>query len=434
MAMVQALVVQPYPSAKRRRYAEVLTGQRGASQPREEAIKRRLREIRDYSAGHLNELSAELVARLAEDAEMDVVVAEDATQAAEAVRRICGSDRIAIGKSAVVLEEIVPALSDQYLQIIDSYHDQFDPFENRLSGRAKLPDLPLAAAMDSVDVAMELTGRRKTSLREQGAKDFTGLLGAAAVSARDGAIVLLQHTRNISDVVEQARDIIFVVALDKIVEDLDDAVFVAKAMAAFGWEGIPRNLCGKAGSGVSIDDLPFEACSELEGHKIHLILLDNGRSQLLQSDYRDLLTCIGCRACVRDCPTASLFNEGGPWTPKDYINSFVLGRTMSLEYCIQCKGCRIACPLDIDLPRMILDAKTRALQGKRLPLSDAFLAFYPGMAKLSSRVPSLANTTIGNHALRRIAEKTFGMSRERDLPRIGRTSLARRSGHNGRHS
>jgi L-lactate dehydrogenase complex protein LldF len=100
----------------------------------------------------------------------------------------------------------------------------------------------------------------------------------------------------------------------------------------------------------------------------HLIILDNGRSQLQASGLQEILMCIRCGACLNACP---VFREigghgyvgmGGSIAPyPGPIGSVVspglfgaeafghLAQASSL-----CGACREACPVDIDLPGMLL--------------------------------------------------------------------------------
>jgi Fe-S oxidoreductase len=110
-----------------------------------------------------------------------------------------------------------------------------------------------------------------------------------------------------------------VAGLDKIVKSLDDAVFQTKCVATFGSEALPFTLRSKKKQESRIDELPFEMPLEQTPSKIHLILLDNDRTSLLQSQFKDFFLCIGCRSCTASCP-ANL--SGKPLSPRDLISNF----------------------------------------------------------------------------------------------------------------
>lgn len=424
--MLPILLMQPDSTSKRRRFSRTLLEPKGVTpQSSVEEIKSRLRDIRNHSLAHIDTLRDEMVASLAAQPDLEFSLADDAAQAVETIKAISSGTPIAISRSAVVARELLPAMVATGLDIIETYNDQFHPFENRFDKPWQLPAMESDPVLGSFERSIDLVSLREASLRRQGSKNFTGLLGVNAVSAKDGAVVLLQHMHNISQVFTQADKLILVVSLDKIVEDTDAALFQTMCMAFFGWEALPLSIRGGVISEESIDSLPFEVPTERAARKIHLIVFDNGRSRLLNGRYADFIACIDCRACMKSCPAFPFFEDGAPWSPKEYIYFFVTGKNPSLDLCLQCKSCRADCPLDIDLPGMILDARIEASAGTRLPIADSFLSNFETIVRWGSSVPMLANMATGNRLMRWLEEKTLGISRERQLPRFQRTTLAK---------
>lgn len=424
--MAPVILLEPDSTGKRRHFAATLLGPKGVfSHPTIEELKEQLRELRNYSVGHLDSLVDQLTSRLTAIPEVEFSFAADAPEAVEVIKGISGNTPIAISKSALATNELMPALIDSGLHVIETYYEQFDAFENRFSKPWQLPAAEYGPVLEAFDRRIDLGALRDSSVRKQGNKNFTGLLGVNAISARDGAVVLVQHAHNISEIFTQANKLILVASLDKIVQDLDAAVFQARCMAVFGWEALPLSLHGGSSDQNSINLLPFEVSPDQTSRRIHLILLDNGRRQLLHGHYQDLLACISCRACTRSCPAFPFFVGGVPSNPKEYIHSFVTGRNPSLELCLQCRSCRADCPLDIDLPGMILDARIAATAGKRRPVTDSFLSNIEAVMRWGRLMPVLANVTTNNRLVRWLGEKTLGISKERPIPRYRGTTFAR---------
>ena len=311
--MLPVLLMEPDSYGKRRRYSEILMEPRRWLQPTLEDVKQRLKEIRNYSLDHLDELVSQLTASLAAYPEVEITFARDAGQAMETIRGIAGGGKIVINKSAVIGSELVPTLVASGYNVIESYYDQFEPFDNRPSEYWQLPVMTFESRFQSFARPVDLATLRSGSIQKNGTKDFLGLLGVNAISAQ-GTVLMLQHMPNISKVFEQAKELILVAGLDKIVKSLDDAIFQTKCMAIFGSEVLPLTLHGKAKRESSIDELPFEIPPEQTLASIHLILLDNGRSQILQSPYKELLACIDCRACNGACPA---YLSDKPLTPSE---------------------------------------------------------------------------------------------------------------------
>jgi L-lactate utilization protein LutB len=421
--MSDILLLEPGSSRKRRCYSEIFITPTRAHQPSLADIKTQLREVRDYSVTHQDALVNELITGLATSPNVEVTFAADAGHAVNRIREISGKSPVATNKSAVVTRELVPLLVSAGSPVIESYYDEFKPFENRFSEYWQLPDMIFESLWRSFEKPIDLNLLRKRSAQINGAKDLVGLMGVNAISAKEGSVVMLQHMSNISKIFEQAREIILVAGLDKIVRNLDEAVLQAKCMAIFGSEALPLNCQTKAGRERSIDGLPFHKPSQTTG-KIYLILLDNGRSQILQSGYKDLLACIGCRACIKVCPASRYFAEDTRVSPKEYIYLFISGKNPSVERCLQCKGCEAHCPLNIDVPGMILAARELTSK-KHRPLSDHLLSNVEVLEGLGSTMPWLACVVSNSRLLRWLGEKMTGISRERQIPRMQRGTFAK---------
>jgi len=122
-------------------------------------------------------------------------------------------------------------------------------------------------------------------------------------------------------------------------------------------ESIVLGIHPKSKPTPSIADLnlPFDD----KNREIHVIILDNGRKNLIGTEFEDLFLCIGCRACNKHCPIQNSFTDGGYiWTPRNYLSQFLDGKSHSIDTCLHCEACRMECPLDIDLPHLMWNAKS----------------------------------------------------------------------------
>jgi L-lactate dehydrogenase complex protein LldF len=124
---------------------------------------------------------------------------------------------------------------------------------------------------------------------------------------------------------------------------------------------------------------PRRATEQDGPREMHVVLLDNGRVDLLASEARELLRCIRCGACLNACPVYRKVGGGhaygavysGPigavLTPhlKGVENYPDLPRASSL-----CGACFEACPVHIDIPRELI--RLRQWQDSRhlTPLSE----------------------------------------------------------------
>ena len=416
--MMDILLMEPSSANKRRQMTDKLRGVDHKHPLSLTEIISRLKSIRQDATEYLNEHYKTLMMNLREHTDVKVIFANNAHQAAAEIKRINGGRPIAINKSSVVTNEIVPELLKSNLKIIETYYDEFKPSDDRRNEYLRLPELDIDSVFNAFQVVSHPNVSRKEGVTMHGSKDFTGLLGLSTISANDGTISLFQHMGNISAIYEQARKIIFVAGLDKIVRDREDAIFQTKCMAAFGWKTIlkAQDFKNKPNMCMSIRDILYNISPSEIDPEIHLILLDNGRKGLLNGRYKDLLTCIGCRACMKDCPVSPFFHSSGKWNPKEYLSYFIQGSNPSTEFCLQCKACWMNCPLDIDIPDMILDARANALKnGNFLPI-HTLLSNFEDIAKWSTRTPHLANALSKNNFIRILGEKFANVSSKRKMP------------------
>jgi L-lactate utilization protein LutB len=102
------------------------------------------------------------------------------------------------------------------------------------------------------------------------------------------------------------------------------------------------------------------------GHEQHIVLVDNGRRRMREMpEFREALHCIRCAACANVCPP---YREVGGHV-FGYIYSGAIGLVVTpflngLEaaagpqsMCLSCNACETVCPVDIPLPRQILDVR-----------------------------------------------------------------------------
>ena len=107
---------------------------------------------------------------------------------------------------------------------------------------------------------------------------------------------------------------------------------------------------------------PREADNVDGPEEFHLVIVDNGRSQVLGSEFRDVLRCIRCGACMNTCPAYRHIGGHGYGSiypgPIGAVISPLLGGYKDfkdLPYaCSLCTACDSVCPVKIPLSKLIL--------------------------------------------------------------------------------
>ncbi|MGC9030680.1 MAG: LutB/LldF family L-lactate oxidation iron-sulfur protein [Desulfomonilaceae bacterium] len=152
---------------------------------------------------------------------------------------------------------------------------------------------------------------------------------------------------------------------------------------------------------------------------MHIVIVDNGRSNIAQSDYRDILTCIRCGACMNVCPVYT--SVGGHAYNSTYVGPMGIVLSILLfgmeahheltEACTLCGACDEVCPVAIPLSRLIGRLRRERIHLGLIPASDRIGMKFLGRAfgfPMAYRFSQQAVTSLLNRAaLRRSLPAIF---------------------------
>jgi Fe-S oxidoreductase len=93
------------------------------------------------------------------------------------------------------------------------------------------------------------------------------------------------------------------------------------------------------------------------------------------------------------------------------------------DLCINCRMCARECPLQIDIPRLMLEAKAQHAVENGLGWDDWVLARTEAFAAFGSAFSLLVNPLLESHPLRWLMERFLGVSRRRRVPPFARRSF-----------
>ena len=98
--------------------------------------------------------------------------------------------------------------------------------------------------------------------------------------------------------------------------------------------------------------------------EMHVVFVDNGRTDVLASDCRDILRCIRCGACLNVCP---VYRQAGghayrsvyPGPVGAVLSPLLLGKRFPEKADLPkasslCGACNEVCPVDISIPDLLL--------------------------------------------------------------------------------
>ena len=386
-------------------------------------IKQKIRLLRESARANIDSLATALETSFKDRYPgSKVVVSSDAGAAVDYVSLCAGAVKTISTNNSAAVQELRPGLVRNGFTVINSYHSEFDVKEKKVLDYWDLPRMLDKGLEGTFDVAVKLDGLPRVKSR-----DYVAVLGVNAASADDGTVLFLEHFSNIRRDLEQAAKVVLVIGLDKVVATRAEATFQAQCMGIFGMENILLGIEPRPARSMSIDDLPLPVGDRKR--ELHIIILDNGRRKMIDGKFGDLFLCIGCRACNKHCPIRHAFKDAGDiWTPKIYLTSFLRADTKSVDVCLHCEGCRMECPVDIDLPYLMWQAKLDYVARHGTSFSHKVLGRPELLARLGTGLAPLANWAMRRKLVRVPMEGITGIDRRTTLPHFFGRTFRNRSG------
>lgn len=212
----------------------------------------------------------------------------------------------------------------------------------------------------SRDDVSEQVSVARDEIREVFFQAGMGITGANALIAESGTVMMVTNEGN-GRLTSSIPPVHVVLAgIEKLVPTFEDAMTQLRLLA--------RNATSQR-----ITSYTTFIQGPTPGHEQHIVLVDNGRRKMHElPEFRDALHCIRCAACANVCPP---YREvGGHVFGHVYTGAIGLVVTPFLHslddiagpqsLCLSCNACEIVCPVDIPLPRQILDVRDMVVQQK----------------------------------------------------------------------
>jgi L-lactate dehydrogenase complex protein LldF len=208
-----------------------------------------------------------------------------------------------------------------------------------------------------------ITQRARRFLRHKYLGADAGLTGANFVVAESGRLVVVTNEGNSRFCLAATRCHIALVGIEKILpNDRDLALFLnllARSATAQQLTVYNEFILGPRGAGQP--DGPDE---------VHVVFVDNGRTDVLASDCREILRCIRCGACLNVCP---VYRQAGghayrsvyPGPVGAVLSPLLLGKAFPEKADLPkasslCGACNEVCPVDIPIPDLLLRLRDKA--------------------------------------------------------------------------
>jgi L-lactate dehydrogenase complex protein LldF len=389
-----------------------------ADLPDVEGLRQRAHEIRmrvvDDLDGHVAEFTAALEARGGH-----VFFARTAEEASRYVADVCRKReaRLAVKSKSMASEEIglnealeaagvrpvETDLGEYILQLAGEHpvHIVAPAIEKTAEQVAELftqvEGEPVPAELDALAAA----ARRQ--LRESFLQADVGITGANFGVAETGSVCLVTNEGNGRLVSSLPRVHVAIMGMERLVPSTADLAVLLKLLARSG-TGQKLTVYTTVITG------PRRAGEHDGPEELHVVILDNGRTNLLRGRYREMLACIRCGACLNVCPVYR--KAGGAAYGPVYSGPMGavllpllvgLERAPSLPHASSlCGACTDACPVKIPLHELLLDLRSDLVREGVAPRLER-LAFWlwslawssPLGYRLSTRLARLGQPLAG---------------------------------------
>ena len=358
------------------------------SHPNIETIAKRIREVKIWSIDHLDEL-----VKRAKDAIEDsggyAYIARTSEEAIKIVCKIVGEGKLIIKSKSMTCSEID---LDEHLIKKNNIIVETDLGERIIQLRGEKPSHIVVPAVhvpkeDVAELFSRITGRKlppdiyiltqvaREMLRKYFMEADVGISGANAIVAETGTIFIVENEGNARFVTNAPPVHICIAGFEKIVPEMRDACDITTILAPYATGTVMPSYVSLITGPSKTADIELTPVVGVHGPKeLHVILLDNGRTKMASDPrFKEALYCIRCGSCMNECPIYQVIDGtfghkyfcgiGAIWTA---FTSNDLSRAAAMAFtCTLCGRCTLACPLEINIPEMIISLR-RVLIGKNL--------------------------------------------------------------------
>jgi L-lactate dehydrogenase complex protein LldF len=415
-----------------------------AALPEFEALRDAGRALKDHTLAHLD-LYLEAFEERVKASGGHVHFAETGEDARRIILDICrktGARSVTKGKS-MISEEI--ALND-HLEANGIRAVETDLGEYIIQLRGETPSHIIAPAVhvnrDQVEadfrrVHTHLAAGRDLSeptsllaeargiLRERFLAADVGITGANFLVAETGSSIIVTNEGN-GDLTQILPRIHVVIAsIEKIVPTLEDVSTILRLLA--------RSATGQDMSVYTTLSTGPRRPGDSDGpEEYHVVILDNGRTAVLGTEFQDMLRCIRCGACMNHCPIyhavgGHAYGATYPGPIGAVLDPVIFGlaETRHLPNASTfCGRCEAVCPMHIPLPKMMRHWREEEFSRALSPATQrwglrlwAFFATRPALYRLATCVAMRALGNLGRER-GRFARLPLagGWTKHRDMP------------------
>ena len=352
--------------------------------PNWEDLQNRAQAIKFHTIENLD-YYLDMAATNVEKAGGQVYFAKDAAAASEYVLKVAkenGVRTVIKGKSMISEEmELNQQLAEKEIEAIEP---DLGEYLIQLAGQTPYHIIVPAIHMSRGEVAEilsdnlgtpkdatieEMAGAARDELRDKFVQADMGITGANFLVAETGTLTLVTNEGNGRMSTSMPKTHIAIMGMEKIVPSMEDmGIFLRLLIRSATGQRISSYVTQVTGPRTSEEeDGPDE---------FHLVIVDNGRTKMLADpNLREALNCIRCGACLNACPVyRKVGGHSYGWVYSGPIGAIVspvltnVPDAKDLPYASSlCGACKEACPVKINIPRMLLYLRNELTEGNYDP-------------------------------------------------------------------
>jgi len=235
----------------------------------------------------------------------------------------------------------------------------------------------------ALDTVKSIVDEARQVLREQYVSADVGITGANLLIAETGMAVIVTNEGN-GDLTASLPPVhIMLTSIEKVIPTLDDANVILRLLARSATGQEMTSYTSYFGGPRRPDDIDGP-------REFHIVILDNRRSDMLGSEFHDMLRCIKCGACLNHCPVyGAIGGHAYGWVYPGPMGAVLTPLMTGLEQSADlpnastlCGRCEEVCPMSIPLPALLRAHRNTAFNKCYVPARNRLaLALWAACAK-----------------------------------------------------
>ncbi|HMN51268.1 MAG TPA: LutB/LldF family L-lactate oxidation iron-sulfur protein [Xanthobacteraceae bacterium] len=276
----------------------------------------------------------------------------------------------------------------------------------------------------NLDEPTSLLAEARAMLRDTFLSVDVGITGANFLIAETGSSVIVTNEGNGDLTQTLAKCHIVITSIEKVVPTREDAATFLRLLA--------RTASGMDLSVYTTFSTGARRPGDPDGpQEYHVVLLDNGRSNMLGGKFQEMLRCIRCGACMNHCPVFhAVGGHAYGWVYPGPMGAVLTPSLVGVEKGGQlpnastfCGRCEAVCPVRIPLPKLMRHWREREFERHLQPAAMryglgfwAYFAKRPALYRAATALAARLLHLFGGKGRFRALPLAGGWTRHRDFP------------------